>query len=225
MNVPRIISSLEYLDADLLEEAIAVQERKVLFHRPSFMRNWSRLSIAAACLCCILFLGGCTVFALMKMDVLPVIDSSDVPHVEIEYGNKGQWSETEAFDVFGSFTPDENISEKSNVDISKDLKLKKGKSKTWTLDIDGGWFGTAQDTVVVEIFNNSNLMFRYICEDVTDNKELANSSSTEGINRILSNLNPEHEYEITIINLGASQLNLEVRITSYHSENAEIIVK
>lgn len=196
-------------------------------HRSSFMHKRSRLSVTVACIFCILCLCGCTAFALHKLDLLPTEDIFIIIYEELtaDQGNEGLWSETDAFDVSGYFVPDENNSVNSNVNIRKELTLKKGKAKTWDLAIDGGWFGTAQDTVAIEIINNSNLKFQYICEDVTEKKELANFSTEGDLMRILSNLNPKHKYEIIIINLEAAPLTLEIKITSYQSDYGEIVLE
>lgn len=227
MNTPRIISALGYLDDDLLEEAASESVRKSgsRFHYPAFMRNWSKMGVAAACICLVLVLSGFTVVALMQMDVLPVVDSSDIPYEEIDHGNEGQWSESEAFDVFGRFILNENMNIDSNVDISKELNLKKGESQMWSLDIGSNGADTVQDTVVVEILNNSGTEFRYICEDITNNVELANFSSFEDINRVLSNLNPEHRYEVTVINLGITDLILDITVHSYPSGTGKIVLE
>ncbi len=147
----------------------------------------------------------------------------DDPAAEVDHTNPGSWSETEAFDVDGSFLPDEEKGYQPNVNISETITLKKFESKTWTVDIGRGWRNAAQDTVMIEIINETGMKFRYISEDASEKQELANFSSIEGLNRVLSNLDPEHKYEITIINLETVPMKLEIRIISFDSDQGVFV--
>jgi len=57
--------------------------------------------------------------------------------------------------------------------------------------------------------------YQYISEDVTNGVALANVTVSGDSNRTLSNLDPDSEYEITIINLGTSDLKYTISLTSY----------
>lgn len=81
--------------------------------------------------------------------------------------------------------------------------------------MDGGWFEPDHNTVSVVITMESGEKYQYISEDVTNGVTLANVTVSGDSNRTLSNLDPDSEYEITIINLGTSDLKYTISLTSY----------
>lgn len=231
-NTPKLAIAIGYIDDDLVTSAIEYDQintmnirRRQICRRPAFMRNWSRLGVTVACLCFVLVLSGFAVLAMSLSDNLPAIDSSDIKYEENEHSNIGIYSTTDAFDVFGSFEPNGTLSGKSSTEDLYSFSLDKGESKTLSITASNGQFTAEQDIIELAITSQGNVLFQYICEDVTDKKELANFSSTENINRVLSNLNPEHKYEVTVINLGITDLTLNISINSHHYGCGEIILK
>lgn len=215
MKNEKLLQAIGKIDDDLVYGAVNHTNVKKKKH------TWAKWGAMAACLCLAVCLGGFA--ALGLTDRLPSADKSDIPVEGNYYANEGTYSETDEYDIFGSFEIKSDAAEKSNVYISDELILTKGKSKTWTIDIDGDSSESKQDTFTVCITNNGIEEYLYICEDVTERRELANFSSNKDIERVLSNLNPDHRYEITIINLSVAELSIDVNIRSYQSNSGNII--
>lgn len=102
-----------------------------------------------------------------------------------------------------------------NINQSGKITLGKGDSKTYTFNVNGGWFEPNHNAVSVVIEKVSGGKYQYISEDVTNDRELANETYSGNANRTLSNLVPGNTYEVTIINLGTDDLVLNVSVTSY----------
>lgn len=104
-----------------------------------------------------------------------------------------------------------------NASISKTITLAKGESKTFKFDVDGGLLDTDHNSVSVVINKTTGIKYQYIFENVTDDREIANLTRTGYFSGTASNLNPDDDYEITIINLGIDDLTVDVSITTYIS--------
>lgn len=143
-------------------------------------------------------------------------DMSDIPVPEIiENDAVAVASASGACDIEGIVESAGDGVAPCNVNKSETITLAKGESKTYTFDVDGGWFNPDHNTVSVVIDNVSGGSYRYISEDVTNDTELANLTYSGNANRTLTNLVPESTYEITIINLESDSITLTVSLTSY----------
>lgn len=164
----------------------------------------------AVCLMC-----ASVAFASNYNDSEAIDHNNDKNFSEYYNENEGMYSETEAYDIESPYTVAPDDEGTKNVNISKTITLKKGESKTYSFNVSGGLFNPDHNTVSVVITKTAGSSYRYISEDVTTGTELANVTYSGNANRTLSNLNPSHTYEITLINLGTSDLTLGVSITSY----------
>lgn len=138
-------------------------------------------------------------------------DESDIPHTNIESTSVKNTNIAAGID-------EEGISEgivPLNANIQETRNLPKGKSKTYSFNVNGGWFNPDHNAVSVVISLESGQKYQYISENVTQSKELANVRYAGNASRTLSNLVPGDKYEITIINLGISDLKYTISITSY----------
>ena len=156
-------------------------------------------------------------------DDMEIFIPDDPDDSEVDHINPGKWSETESFDISARFLPESDEEYKSITVISDMITIKKHESKTWAIDISGVLQGPVHDTVSVEIVTDGKWKYRYISEDVSKKKELANFSNEGGITRVLSNLAPGSKVEITIINLGIVPLDMKLIIRTYDSRHGELI--
>lgn len=164
----------------------------------------------AACLMC-----ASVAFASNYNDSEAIDLNNDKDFIEYSDENEGTYSETEAYDIESPYVAAADNGGAKNVNISKTITLKKGESKTYSFDVSGGLFSPDHNTVSVVITKTAGSSYRYISEDVTTGTELANVTYYGNANRTLSNLDSSHTYEVTLINLGTSDLTLGVSITSY----------
>lgn len=104
-----------------------------------------------------------------------------------------------------------------NADISQQITLKKGGSKTFSFTVNGGEVNPNHNSVSVVITTASGNDYRYIFENVTDSRTIANTTRTGNFSGSVTNMDPNDNYEITIINLEASAITLQVSITTYIS--------
>lgn len=98
-----------------------------------------------------------------------------------------------------------------NVSLQETKTLIKGSSKTYSFNVKGN---PNHNTAHVVITLNSGTEYRYINEETTIPHTLANLTLSGSTSRTMTNLAPSHKYEITIINLGTTDLNYTISITS-----------
>jgi len=200
-------------------------KRKQLERRITFMLNCKKMKtsskILSVVVAVIIMAFGATTVAFANGSSLaegnpqlvipaPPTDKSDLPTESIQ-PFKAERIEGGAIDEEG--TPD--VIMPLNVSFQETRTLSKGGSKTYSFDVDGGWFEPDHNTVSVVITMESGEKYQYISEDVTNGVTLANVTVSGDSNRTLSNLDPDSEYEITIINLGTSDLKYTISLTSY----------
>ena len=135
----------------------------------------------------------------------------------VEWNEGGEALSGES-DVEATFDSEKVDAELRNVNKSQTITLKKGESKTYSFDVSGGLFSPDHNTVSVVITDSSGgSSYQYMSVNVTEGVELANLPCTGNTSRILSNLDPDDTYEITIVNTMSTSITLDVSITSYIS--------
>ncbi len=200
-------------------------KRKQIERRITFMLNCKKMKtsskILSVVVAVIIMAFGATIVAFANDSSLvegnpqlvipaPPTDKSDLP-TEIVQPFKADRIEGGAIDEEG--TPD--VIMPLNISFQETRTLSKGGSKTYSFDVNGGWFDPDHNAVSVVITLESGEKYQYISEDVTNGVTLANVTAYGDSNRTLSNLDPDSEYEITIINLGTSDLKYTISLTSY----------
>lgn len=177
------------------------------------MRISSKLLITLVAV--VIIASGATTAALAggspSVILTPPTDVSNIPIKSVQPFAVSERIEGGAIDEEGS--PD--VITPSNVNFQETRTLSKGGSKTYSFDVNGGWFQPDHNAASVVITLESGESYQYISEDVTNGRTLANETYSGNANRTLSNLVPGDKYEITIINLGASDLKYTISITSY----------
>lgn len=125
----------------------------------------------------------------------------------------------EGYEVFVVNEADSSRDEEwtRNANIQQTFTLAKGASKTFTFTVNGGLFSPNHNSVSVVIDTSSSNQYQYIFENVTDNREIYNTTMTGHFSGTCSNMDPADTYEITIVNLGTSSMTITASITTYIS--------
>lgn len=196
-------------------------ERRLLLMLNAKRSSLSKRLLTLLLACLMLTLGiGAT--ALASGGGQPVSDTAEDLAVDLPTGPEIQ--DTRPF-VPAPPTADDPVTDEAglpevmpnNVNLGETIVLSKGDSKTYSFNVDGGLFSQDHNTVSVVIDHISGGSYQYLSENVSTGRVLADLEFSGSTTRTISNISPSHTIEVTIINLDAEDLELDISITSYIS--------